>query len=79
MKYYLLADSDLTAYCIEQAIAGDEGSIDIVLARASHLSEERAECQAMLDAPEDYASEGQHIIEFESDLDHEALCSLIFE
>lgn len=79
MKYFLLCDPECSLDDLQAALAGNEDIRESLPDFCSHLSESREECQAMIDDPDVYACEGSHIIEFESDLDHEALSQLIFE
>ena len=82
MRFYLLCDEECSADDLAAALAGDESIRESLQDYASHLgegAEGKTECEGILADPEGYASEGSHIIEFESDLDHETLCGLIFE
>lgn len=73
MRFYLLCDAGINAAQIIQSIE-DEACID----GASHLSTSREECQAMLDEPAVYASEGQQIVEFDHVMDEDDICDIIF-
>jgi len=82
MKYYLLCDPEIQAEDLQKALNGDEAIRESLIDFCAHLGEGeegKADCEMMLADPASYGSEGQHVIEFDSEMDHESLSIMIFE
>lgn len=90
-RYFILVDSNITPEILATALAESQAAedierpnLDLLFDAASHLTEDDwDECdqvirESLLDDPE-YDPASQHIIEFESPLDHQTLWELIFE